>query len=101
MATKPHIRSIRMSDQVMEYIDAQIGDNFSAKFEAMILRCMWELPAKEEQIKKLDKEIAQKRKQLYDMSDQAGKLSSTIRNLTAQTQRLEEAIAREIHSWDL
>ena len=64
MATKNNIRSIRMSDQVMEYIEAQQGDNFTAKFEAMILRCMWELPAKEEQIKKLDKEIAQKRKQL-------------------------------------
>lgn len=101
MAAKPNIRSIRISNQVMEYIDAQVGDNFSAKFEAMILRCMWELPAKEEQIKKLDKEIAQKRKQLYDMSDQAGKLSSTIKNLTAQAQCLEKAIAREVHSWEL
>ncbi len=101
MATKNNIRSIRMSDQVMEYIEAQQGDNFTAKFEAMILRCMWELPAKEEQIKKLDKEIAQKRKQLYDMSDQAGKLSSTIRQITSQAQSLEKAIAREVHSWEL
>lgn len=101
MATKPNIRSIRMSDQVMEYINAQVGDNFNAKFEAMVLRCMWELPAKEEQLKELEKKIAEKRKQLYDMSDQAGKLSSTIRQITSQTQSLEKAIAREIHSWEV
>lgn len=100
MAAKPNIRSIRMSDQVIEYINAQVGDNFSAKFEAMILRCMYELPAKEKQLKELEKAIALKRKQLYDMAAQAGKLSSTIQNLTAQTCNLEQMIAREVHSWE-
>ena len=101
MATKPNIRSIRMSDQVMEFINDQLGDNFNAKFEAMVLRCMWELPAKEEQLKRLEQQITQKRKQLYDMSAQAGKLESTIKKLFPQVQQLEQAIAREVHSWDL
>lgn len=101
MATKPNIRSIRMSDQVMEFINGQVGDNFNAKFEAMVLRCMWELPAKEAQLKELEKKIVEKRKQLYDMSDQAGKLSSTIRQITSQAQSLEKAIAREVHSWEM
>ncbi len=101
MATKPNIRSIRMSDQVMEFINDQLGDNFNAKFEAMVLRCMWELPAKEEQLKQLEQQITQKRKQLYDMSAQAGKLGATINQLFPQVQRLEQAIAKEVHSWDL
>ncbi len=101
MAKKPNIRSIRMSDQVLEYINAQVGDNFNAKFEAMVLRCMWELPAKEAQMKELDKKIMEKRKQLYEMSDQAGKLSSTIRQITAQTQSLEQAIAQAVHRWEV
>lgn len=101
MATKPNIRSIRMSDQVKEFINDQVGDNFNAKFEAMVLRCMWELPAKEAQLKELDKQIMEKRQQLYDMSAQAGKLSSTIRQLTNQTQSLEQAITQAVHSWEV
>ena len=101
MAAKPNIRSIRMSDQVMEFINAQVGDNFNAKFEAMVLRCMWELPAKEEELKRLEQRIVQERKKLYDMSAQAGKLEATIRQLIPQIQRLEQSISKEVHNWDL
>ena len=101
MATKTNIRSIRMSSQVMEFIEAQVGDNFTQKFEAMVLRCMWELPAKKEQLKELDQQLQAKRKQLYDMSAQAGKLSSTIRQISGKAQLLEETIAREVHSWEV
>ena len=101
MAAKPNIRSIRMSDQVMEFINAQVGDNFNAKFEAMVLRGMWELPAKEEELKRLEQRIVQERKKLYDMSIQAGKLGATINQLFPQVQRLEQSIAKEVHNWDL
>ena len=90
-----------MSDQVMEFINAQVGDNFNAKFEALVLRCMWELPAKEEELKRLEQRIVQERKKLYDMSAQAGKLEATIRQLIPQIQRLEQSIAKEVHNWDL
>ncbi len=101
MAAKNNTRCIRMSDQVVEYIEGQIGDNFTQKFEAMVLRCMYELPAKEEELKKLNKEIMEKRKQLYDMCQQAGKLSMTIKKITGRAQYLEETIAREVHSWEV
>lgn len=99
MATKTNIRSIRMSDQVMEYIEAQVGENFTQKFEAMVLRCMWELPVKEEELKRLDGEIIAKRKQLYAMMDQVGKLEATINKLFPQVRQLEESIARAVHDW--
>lgn len=98
---KDIVKTIRLNDEILEAIDAQIGDTFTQKFEAMVTRCMWELPAKEEQIKQLDKQIAEKRKKLYEMNDQAGKLSNTLRDLTSRIQYLEQGIAREVHSWDL
>ena len=98
---KDTVKTIRLNDEILEAIEGQIGDTFTQKFEAMVTRCMWELPAKEEQIKQLDKQIAEKRKKLYEMNDQAGKLSATLRDLTTRIQSLEQIIAREIHSWDL
>lgn len=98
---KDIVKTIRLNDEILEAIEGQIGDTFTQKFEAMVTRCMWELPAKEEQIKQLDKQIMEKRKKLYEMNDQAGKLSNTLRDLTSQIQHLEQGIAREIHNWDL
>ena len=98
---KDIVKTIRLNDEILDAIEGQIGDTFTQKFEAMVTRCMWELPAKEEQIKQLDKQIAEKRKKLYEMNDQAGKLSATLRDLTTRIQSLEQIIAREIHSWDL
>ncbi len=95
------VKTIRLNDEILEAIEGQIGDTFTQKFEAMVTRCMWEFPAKEAQIKQLDKQIAEKRKKLYEMNDQAGKLSATLRDLTSRIQNLEQAIAREIHNWDL
>ena len=61
MAKKNNIRSMRFSDDVIEMIESQTGSNFSEKFENLVTRCMWELPAKEKEIKRLDKEIEKRR----------------------------------------
>lgn len=50
MAGKPNIRSIRFSNELAELIDRQAGDTFTAKFEALITRCVWKLPNKEKQL---------------------------------------------------
>lgn len=101
MATKNNTRTIRMSDELLEAINAQIGDTFTQKFEAMVTRCLWELPATEQQLKELDQQIKAKRKQLYDMAAQAGKLSATINQLFPQVRKLEENIARAVHDWEM
>ena len=44
MAKKNNIRSIRFSDEMIEAIESQTGETFTAKFEALVTRCMWELP---------------------------------------------------------
>lgn len=68
MARKNNIRSMRFSDEVIEMIESQQGENFSQKFENLVTRCMWELPRKEEELKRLDKEIDDKRAELRKIS---------------------------------
>ena len=50
MAKKNNIRSIRFSDEIIEMIESQAGETFTAKFEALVTRCMWELPKKEKEL---------------------------------------------------
>ena len=64
MATKGNLKSIRISDEVLEMIESQAGENFTAKFEALITRCVWELPKKEQELKGIQERIDYERKQL-------------------------------------
>ena len=74
MATKNNIRSIRFSDELAELIERQQGENFTQKFENLVYRCAWELPAKEREVKQLEERIQEKREQLRRMSAQAREL---------------------------
>ena len=61
MANKPFIRSVRFSQETYDAINNQIGDNFSEKLENMIVRCMFELPAKEKELANLQSQIEKKK----------------------------------------
>lgn len=100
MAKKGNIRSIRFSDEIAELIDRQIGDTFTAKFENLVIRCVWELPGKEEQLAQLEAEIGKKREQLRQMSAQAGELGATINELFPKVRALEEGINRAARKWE-
>lgn len=54
MGKKNNIRSIRFSDELAELIERQQGDTFTQKFENLVTRCVWELPAKQRQVKQLE-----------------------------------------------
>ena len=43
---KNNIRSVRFSDEMIEIINQQIGDNFTQKFERMVYNCYMLLPEK-------------------------------------------------------
>jgi len=64
---KNNIRSIRFSDELAEPIDRQVGHTFTEKFENLITRCVWELPRKEQQLKKIQEEIKQEQERLYNL----------------------------------
>lgn len=100
MAAKNNIRSIRFSDEMAELIDRQQGDTFTQKFENLITRCVWELPAKERELEQLEERIRQKREQLLEMSTQVRTLGATINELCPKLASLEASIDRETKKWN-
>lgn len=96
MAVKNNIRSIRFSDDLADLIDRQVGDTFTQKFENLITRCVWELPQKEAEIKRLDDLIARKQRQLLDMGGEVKELGETINDLLPKVRALEYALDRNL-----
>ena len=99
MATKNNIRSIRFSDELAELIDRQQGDTFTQKFENLITKCVWELPAKEEELKQVEDQIKKTREQLQFMTIQAQELRMTINQLAPKVWQLEAGIKQALEKW--
>lgn len=81
MAGKPNIRSIRFSDELAQLIDRQVGNSFTEKFENLITRCVWELPQKEAELKRVQEELQQERKRLADLRKRREKLDQAIQSI--------------------
>ena len=101
MAAKNNIRSIRFSDELAELIDQQVGNTFTQKFENLITTCVWELPARKSELNQLEKQIAAKKKQLQEMTVQAGELRMTLSSLIRKTADLEAGILQALKKWDV
>lgn len=101
MANKNNIRSIRFSDELAEVIDRQEGDTFTQKFENLVTRCVWEIPARTSELKQLEKQIEEKRKQLRQMTVQTRELYMTLNSLTQKAAELEACIRRAAEKWDV
>lgn len=105
MAQKNNIRSIRFSDEMADLIDRQVGRTFTEKFENLITRCVWELPQKEEQLKRIQEQIDQERQRLYDLQTTAGKLKRLkmyienaedhVKSIMLQAKAVAEAAGKE------
>lgn len=101
MSRKNNIRSIRFSDELGELIEGQPGQNFTEKFENLVTRCVWELPAREKELSELERHIREKRQQLQKMSAQAGELGAAINELFPKVLALESAIDRAVKQWEV
>lgn len=66
---KNNIRSVRFSDEMIEIINQQVGDNFTQKFERMVYNCYMLLPEKQRQADRLDVLIKEKREALNNLQD--------------------------------
>lgn len=85
-------KTVRLSDEIIEMIEAQAGDNFTAKFEALVTRCMWELPKKEQELKGIQERINEERNNLRYIQQKK-------HDLIIQTNRMEvlaSAATREL-----
>lgn len=83
---KGNIRSMRFSDEVIEMIESQAGESFTAKFEALVTRCMWELPKKEQELKEIQERIKNEKKRLANIQKQVGGLDIHLWELNKQIQ---------------
>lgn len=81
MAGKPNIRSIRFSDELAELIDRQVGSTFTEKFENLITRCVWELPRREEELKRIQEQINEERKRLLRLQKATEQLRMLERDI--------------------
>ena len=82
MAGKTNIRSIRLSDELMEVIEAQEGETFTEKYERLISRYVFEMPAKEKELEELNRRIREAEKTLEERRRQAAELQRAIQILT-------------------
>lgn len=82
MANKTNIRSIRLSDELMEVIEAQVGETFTEKYEGLIRRCVFEEPETVKRLEALRSELQQTEKTLEERRRQAAELQRVIQILT-------------------
>ena len=78
---KGNIRSIRFSDELIEIIDQQVGDNFTQKFERLVYNCYMLLPEKERQLDQLEDRIQRKRAELAELSQHYDISARTLRSI--------------------
>lgn len=81
MAIKNNIRSIRFSDELMEIINNQVGDNFNQRFERLVYNCYMLLPEKERQLALLESRIRAKQEELADLCVQYDIASRTLHSV--------------------
>lgn len=94
MATKGNIRSMRFSDEVLQLIESQSGDSFTAKFEALVFKCALELPQKQRELDSINAAIREKRELLGRMSQKAEGFRRSLSDMEYSLRTLERTIAR-------
>ena len=74
------LKSIRIPEDILEMIEVQPGENFTAKFENLVRRCVQELPRKERELKSIQDAIQRERERL----DNAQQKNQAIQNAAYQ-----------------
>ena len=82
MAKKSNLKSIRLSDQVMDYVINFEGDGFNQKFENLVLFCMEQEETKKQKIAFLDQQIVKQYKKLDALRQLTSEIGDVRRALT-------------------
>ena len=76
MAKKNNLKSVRLSDHVMDYVINFEGDGFNQKFENLVLFCMEQEETKKQKIAFLDQQIVKQYKKLDTLRQLISKISA-------------------------
>lgn len=82
MAKKVNLKSVRLSDQVMDYVINFEGEGFNQKFENLVLFCMEQEESKKQRITLLDQQIAKQYKKLDVLQQISFEIGGVRRALT-------------------
>ena len=82
MAKKNNLKSVRLSDQVMDYVINFEGDGFNQKFENLVLFCMEQEETKKQKIAFLDQQIIKQYKKLDALRQLTSEIGDVRRALT-------------------
>lgn len=91
MAKKSNLKSVRLSDQVIDYVINFEGDGFNQKFENLVLFCMEQEEAKKQRLESLDQQITKQYKKLEivrELSSEIGYVRRALTHLERQTNDL-------------
>ena len=100
MTKKNNIRSIRFSDEIMEMIEQQPGNNFTQKFEYLVTRCIFELPEKEKELEQLNKKIQEQREEISKNRDLIYNLGRTHVIIGERLEQLYQVISSTFPKWE-
>lgn len=100
MAAKGNLKSIRLSDDLIELIERQVGDTFTAKLENLVTRCVWELPQKEKELEQIQDQIQRERQRLRDLQNLYWKLNNVYKDLNSKTNSILHSINQTIRELD-
>lgn len=76
---KRNNRNIRLSDEIVEMIESQQGQNFTQKFENLVTRCMWELPNKERELRRVEQQLDKQRNELKKLQTKVFRYQEKLR----------------------
>lgn len=82
MAKKNNLKSVRLSDQVMDYVINFEGDGFNQKFENLVLFCMEQEETRKQKIAFLDQQIVKQYKKLDTLRQLTSEIVDVRRALT-------------------
>lgn len=84
--------------ELADLINRQVGKTFTEKFENLVTRCVWELPKKEKQLKKITETIQTEQLKLLELRKRYEKLQRSLQVLEVKIQGLNNAIDAEIRN---
>ena len=103
MAKKNNLKSVRLSDQVMDYVINFEGDGFNQKFENLVLFCMEQEETREQKIAFLDQQIVKQYKKLdtlRQLTSEIGDIRRALTNLERQTNDLSDLMDKLLKDKD-
>ena len=93
---KNNIRSVRFSDEMIEIINQQVGDNFTQKFERMVYNCYMLLPEKERQAREWDERIKEAKDAYFALSKRYKDAMVFMKGLEGRLELLENWFDHEV-----